>query len=149
MSHLPPNPKDQNPTAQFEASAVPPPRKTKRPAPISLRLNEKERGALEYAAAGMPLSTYIKSKVFEGDLKPRRTRGQAPIKDHAALASALGLLGNMRLSSNLNQLTKAANTGTLPVTPETEEELVNACAAILAIKMELMRALGYGSKEDA
>jgi hypothetical protein len=43
----------------------------------------------------------------------------------------------------------AANIGTLPLTPELEEELAKACAAVLAIKAELMRSLGYPDTEDA
>lgn len=115
----------------------------KTPPPFSLRLNNAERKELETAAAEMPLGSYIKAKLFDGDLSPRRTRGQAPVKDHAALARALGLLGNLRLANNLNQLAKAVNMGTLPLSPEVEDELMATCAAVLAIRRELMKALGY------
>lgn len=118
-------------------------RTVKAPPPFSLRLSAEERARLETAAAGMPLGSYIKAKLFDGDLSPRRTRGQAPVKDHAALAQVLGMLGNMRLASNLNQLAKSANIGTLPVTPEVKEELALACASVIAIRAELMRARGY------
>lgn len=120
----------------------------KTPPPFSLRLNKDEREKLEVAAAGMPLGPFIKAKLFDGDLTPRRTRGQAPVKDHAALARALGLLGNLRLANNLNQLAKAVNMGTLPLSPEVEDELMATCAAVLAIRMELMKALGYDAGED-
>jgi hypothetical protein len=53
------------------------------------------------AAGGMPLGEYIRQKLFESDLPPRRTRGRAPVKDHAELARVLGALGASRLSSNL------------------------------------------------
>ncbi len=96
----------------------------------------------------MPLGPFIKAKALGGDLTPRRTRGQAPVKDHAALARALGLLGNLRLANNLNQLAKAANSGALPLTPEIEEELLATCAAVLAIRAELMRALGFQIEGD-
>ena len=46
-----------------------------------------------------------------------------------------------------NQLAKAANIGKLPLTPEVEEELIRTCAAVLAIRAELMRALGYTAEE--
>ncbi|MEL6464965.1 MAG: hypothetical protein AAFQ58_08350 [Pseudomonadota bacterium] len=115
--------------------------------PFSLRLSKEERQKLEQAAAGLPIGSFIKAKVFDGECKPRRTRGQAPVKDHAALARALGLLGNLRLASNLNQLAKAVNMGALPVSPEVEEELMATCAAVLAIRSELMRALGYKPEE--
>lgn len=121
--------------------------RNKTPPPFSLRLTTDERAKLETAAAGMSLGPFIKAKLFDGDLTPRRTRGQAPVKDHAALARALGLLGNLRLANNLNQLAKAANMGALPLSPEVEEELMAACAAVLAIRMELMKALGYESED--
>ena len=123
-------------------------RKAKKPPPFSLRLNAEERARLETAAAGMPLGSYIKARLFDGDLSPRRTRGRAPVKDHAALAQVLGMIGNMRLASNLNQLAKSANIGTLPLTPEVEEELATACAAVIAMRAELMRALGYEQEDD-
>lgn len=121
----------------------------KTPPPFSLRLSKEERAKLETAASGMPLGPFIKAKLFDGDLTPRRTRGQAPVKDHAALARALGLLGNLRLANNLNQLAKAVNMGALPLSPEVEDELMATCAAVLAIRMELMKALGYDAGEDA
>lgn len=149
MSHLQPNPRTNAVSADFKhACATSQKPRKKRPAPISLRLNDQERAALTAAAADMPLGTYIKAKVFDGDLKPRRTRGHHPVKDHKALAQALGLLGNLRLANNLNQLAKAANMGALPLSPEVEEELMTACAAVLAIRMEIMRALGYDVEGD-
>lgn len=130
-----------------EATRQPVRRKAKKLPPFSLRLNAEERQRLETAAADMPLGSYIKARLFDGDLSPRRTRRRAPVKDHAALAQVLGMLGNMRLASNLNQLAKSANIGTLPLTPEVEEELATACAAVIAMRAELMRALGYKSED--
>ena len=42
----------------------------------------------------------------------------------------------------MNQIAKAANIGALPVTPELEDELFAACAAIQDMKSELVTALG-------
>lgn len=131
-----------------DAARQPVKRRAKKPPPFSLRLNAEERAKLEAAAAGMPLGSYIKAKLFDGDLSPRRTRGRAPVKDHAALAQVLGMISNMRLASNLNQLAKSANIGTLPLTPDVEEELATACAAVIAMRAELMRALGYELEDD-
>lgn len=131
-----------------DAARQPVKRRAKKPPPFSLRLNVEERQRLETAAAGMPLGSYIKAKLFDGDLSPRKTRGRAPVQDHAALAQVLGMIGNMRLASNLNQLAKSANIGTLPLTPEVEEELATACAAVIAMRAELMRALGYAPEYE-
>jgi hypothetical protein len=71
-------------------------RKKKSPPPFSLRLNPAERERLEQAAAGRPLGVYVRERIFDGDLRPQRRRGAAPVKDHAALAQLLGVLGQMR-----------------------------------------------------
>jgi hypothetical protein len=51
-------------------------------------------------------------------------------------------LGASRLSSNLNQLAKAVNTGSLPVSPEVEAELMEACQEVQELRADLLRALG-------
>lgn len=112
------------------------------PAPFSLRLTFDERARLEKDAAGLPLGAYIRERLFDEKAQPRRTRGKFPVRDHEALARVLAELGRSRLASNLNQLARAANTGSLPVTPETEEDLARACATVAEIRRELLRALG-------
>jgi hypothetical protein len=48
----------------------------------------------------------------------------------------LALLGRSRLANNLNQLAYAANIGSLPLTPETEEELQAAIAKITSMTQQ-------------
>jgi len=110
--------------------------------PFSLRLTFEERAELERAAAGMPVGEYIRDRLFGGTDLPRRTRGKFPVQDHKELAQVLALLGQARLSSNLNQLAKAANCGTLPVTPDVEAELRRACDEIREMRAHLIKALG-------
>ena len=119
----------------------------RRPSPVSVRFSSEERAELERLAEGRSLNSYIKSRVFGSDRKARRDRRELPVRDHAALAQALGLLGAMDLAGSLRELSHAAKSGALPVSPETEEELSSACAAVLAIKADLMRALGYDDSE--
>lgn len=114
----------------------------KREAPFSLRLTFEERAQLEAAANGEPLGAYIKSVLFAQDLPKTRRRRSAPIADQKALARVLAALGGSRLSSNLNQLARALNTGTLPVHPEIEDELREACGDIARMRAELIEALG-------
>lgn len=116
--------------------------KTKKPSPFSLRLTFEERAALEQHAADMPLGAYIRSRVFDESRPPRRTRGKRPVKDHAELGRLLAALGDTRLSSNVNQLARAVNSGSLPVTPETELALLEACADIAWMRIALMKGLG-------
>lgn len=112
------------------------------PAPFSLRLTREERAKLEAAAGGKPLGAFIRERLLGGDLSPRRTRGRKPVKDHAALGEVLGALGRSRLSSNLNQIAKAAHMGSLPVSRDLETELAQACAAVRDMRSRLLEALG-------
>jgi hypothetical protein len=113
--------------------------------PFCLRLTFDERAALEKEAGNKPLGAYIRSKLFHGSEAPRRvrTRTRKPLKDERALGKLLGELGKARLANNLNQLAKAVNMGSLPVTPDTEKALQRACMAIQDMRDLLMQALGF------
>ncbi len=116
--------------------------KGKYPPPFSIRLTPEERALLDRAASGMSVGAYVRERLFGSETTPRKTRGRTPIKDHEALGRVLAALGGSRLSQNLNQLARAVNTGSLPVTPETERDLIEACAAVALIRADLMQALG-------
>jgi len=114
------------------------------PLPFSLRLTAEQRRALEARAGTLPLGEYIRGRLFSDDPRPEPVRRHPrPVKDHKALAEVLARLGASRLASNLNQLARAANAGALPVTPQTEAALRQACADIAAMRAALMRALGF------
>lgn len=116
--------------------------RAKRLAPFSLRLNEEERARLVAEAAGAPLGSYVKAKLF-GETPPvRMRRSSLVVEDRASLAQALALLGRSRLSSNLNQLAHAAHIGALGVTPDVEDELRAALGDVRAIRALLLFALG-------
>lgn len=117
------------------------------PAPFSLRLTEAERAALEAQAGGMPLGAFIRSRLLDGASEPRRAR-RRPLKDEAALARLLGELGNARLANNLNQLAKAANTGSLPVTQETLQAILTACQDVRTMRACLLAALGFRPEDQ-
>ncbi|MCR9122963.1 MAG: hypothetical protein NXH91_11900 [Phyllobacteriaceae bacterium] len=114
----------------------------KYPPPFSLRLTHEERAQLEAEANGKPLGAYIRERLLGDDAAPRKRAGNSPVKDKEALGRVVGALGTSRLSANLNQLAKAVNTGSLPVTPETEAELAEACREIADMRADLLRALG-------
>lgn len=109
--------------------------------PFSIRLTEDERGTLLSRAGRVPLGTFIRDLLLDGNVQAKRRRSLSPVKDHEALARVLALLGASRIASNLNQLAKAANTGVLPVGPDTEADLREACAAVVAMRAALMKAL--------
>ena len=110
-------------------------------APFSLRLSEDERKTLEELADGQPWGTYIKEALFDRQVRPR-TRGARPVKDRAELARLLGLLGASRISQNINQLAKAANTGSLPVNADVHRALLESCEAVRNMRALLLTALG-------
>ena len=118
-----------------------PPSKNTYPAPFSLRLSEEERKALDELADGQPWGTYIKDAIFERQVRPR-TRGAKPVKDRAELARLLGLLGASRISQNINQLARAANTGSLPVNRDVHDALLESCDAVRNMRTLLLTALG-------
>lgn len=113
--------------------------KKKYPPPFSLRLTYEERARLEGLSGDKPLGTFIREALLGDDVSQRKRGGSV---DHEALGRVLGALGQSRLSSNLNQLAKAVNTGSLPVTPETEADLRAACRDVSAMRADLLRALG-------
>ncbi len=115
---------------------------SKYPPPFSIRLTFEERARLDADRGRVSLAAHIRERLFGEDVTPRKKPGNSPIKDAEALGRVLGALGGSRLSSNLNQLAKAVNTGSLPVTPETEADLVAACEEVKALRIDLLRALG-------
>lgn len=115
---------------------------SKYPPPFSIRFTFEERARLDALRGRQSLAAYIRECLFGDDAAPRKKPGNSPVVHAEALARVLGALGASRLSSNLNQLAKAVHMGTLPVTPETEEELQAACAEVKALRSNLMRALG-------
>lgn len=133
--------------AVAEGKAAKKGKQRKTPPPFSLRLTFEERAQLEREAGDMPLGTYIRSRLFNTATAPRK-RERRPVKDYQVLAKVLGELGRSRLANNLNQLAKAANSGSLPVTPDTERELRVTCEAVQAIRYDLIAALGLHA-EDA
>ncbi len=111
--------------------------------PFSVRFTPEEREQLDRAAAGMPLGAFLRFLIFDEDLlKKRRKPRKSPVKDHQVLARLQAELGQSRLANNLNQLAKAANCGSLEVSPDTEKALLSACADVRAMRQMLMEGLG-------
>ena len=128
-----------HPTPDFKHAAT---AKRKRPMPFSLRLSTEERAHLEARAGRTPLGAYIKAKALADTDMPRKRAVGLDVEDRKALSRALALLGQSRLSSNLNQLAKAANIGTLSVSPEVATELSETCTHVREIKALLIQAVG-------
>lgn len=127
-----------------EASGPQVSKRRKKPAPFSLRLSTDERAFLEAQAGGRPLGAYIRERLLGEQAEKRKYQRKPRIDDQQA-ALLLAELGRSRLSSNLNQLAKHANTGSLDVSEGIEQELHEAYLAILAMRDALIAALGLRS----
>lgn len=114
----------------------------KRPAPFSIRLSADERKRLIDDAGSRPLGTYIRDRLLSEGQSARPRRSGANLEDREAFAKALALLGASRLSANLNQLAHLANSGSLPLSPETLTELAVAITDIREIRRLLIEAVG-------
>tara|TARA_B100001093_G_C26756733_1_gene983802 strand:- start:351 stop:752 length:402 start_codon:yes stop_codon:yes gene_type:complete len=117
--------------------------------PFSLRLSQEERERLKRDAGDQPLGVYIRSMLFD---KPdtRQRRLKAPVKDQKALAQVLAKLGRSDISQNLKILTQAMDSGSLIVSPDTEEIMREASKALLEMRDNLLQALDRrsGGKND-
>jgi mobilization protein MobC len=138
-------------TPQFNDTHAKQPARTiarkKSPSPFCLRLSQQQWETLKRDAKGEPLGPYARRLIFGGDgsLSPKKTK---PVHDGAALGQALSLLGQSRLSSNLNQLAKLANSGALNVTPDVCRELTKSCEAVNNIRSLLVTALGVRGRRQ-
>jgi len=109
--------------------------------PFSLRLTFEERQRLDQESGNVPLGAYIREQLFDTP-SPRKRVFRQPVKNEKTLAKLLTELGQSRLSSNLNQLAKASNSGSLPITSETEQALNQACEDVEMMRQYLIQALG-------
>lgn len=126
--------------SDFQGAAFSDARPSK-PKPFAIRLTSEERRLLESRAGRMPLGAYIRECALGSHARKRRV-SRAVHVDDKAVAKLLATLGRSHLSSNLNQIAKAANIGTLAMTPDLEAELQEACADIRAMRSLLVEALG-------
>lgn len=111
------------------------------PPPFSLRFTFEEKAKLLEEAGDMSLASYVKSRLFDNFRPAPKRRSKKPVEDHAALAQVLALLGKSHIANNINQLAKAANTGSLPVNIETERALNDAAKDIARMRKMLIEAL--------
>lgn len=112
------------------------------PKPLSLPLNHEQRETLEKEADGIPISTYVKMRLF-GQLKGTKdTRIRRPVKDQQALAQLLGMLGFSKVGENLNYIAEAIKANALVIDPNTVAIIEKACRDIEDMRSLLVRALG-------
>ena len=119
----------------------------RRPAPLSVRLNEAERRTLQLKAGNTPLSTYIKEAALGGgSAMPKHRR--CPTADRTLISQVLGQLGASGLSMSLRKLADAAEGGLMVVDQRTASQLRQAAGHVQAMHDNLMAAL-YGRGRPA
>lgn len=129
------------PEFQHHAKAPKPVKARRSTKPIPIRFTETELAYLKSKAGKKPLSTYCREQLL-GDKVEKRKTSRAPRIEDSQYAALLAALGQSHLSSNLNQLAKHANMGTLDVSQSVEEQLQDAHLAVLAMRDALVTALG-------
>lgn len=114
--------------------------------PLSFRVNAKEKARIRSFAERhkMSVSQYVRFTALNGEVETSQTPSTRP--DPAfrieMAARVLGALGSSGVLSNLSALANAAEGGALPMTESLEAELREACALVVAIRRDLIEALG-------
>ena len=104
--------------------------------PYSIRFTDEEREELGKLAKGQPWARYIKDVLFREKRRPKIIE-----IDRKGLGRLIGVLGRSRIATNINQLAKAANSGSLPVDDETRKALNQACRTVEWMRLSLLDIL--------
>ena len=113
------------------------------PVPFSLQLSQVERDNLSRLAGSQPFAAYIRKKLFEDDHGASHTTYHFNKK---SVGKTLGNTGRSEIAENLRRLANAAHSGALPMTPETEQAITKARAAVQDMRRHLLIALGLRPK---
>jgi len=126
-------------SSSFTTAALPEPKRTKKPETkmFGIRLTDDERAVLEARAGNEHVSTWARDVLLGSQAKKRRKSRKPKVSDKN-LALVMALLGDQRIASNLNQLARHANMGTLDFDDEVLEQIQDACAAMIAVRNYLL-----------
>jgi len=123
----------------FTAAVLPKPQRNKKPQTkmFGIRLTDDERSMLDEQAGNEHVSTWARD-VLLGQKAQKRRVSRKPKANDRNVALVMALLGDQRIASNLNQLAKHANMGTLDFDDEVLEQIQEACAAMIAVRNHLL-----------
>lgn len=123
----------------FKSSSYGKPKRKKAPQtkPFCIRLTDEEKTHLKKLAANEHLSSWAREQLLGAEQR-KRLRQRKPKVDDKNLAMVMALLGDQRISANLNQLARHANMGTLDCDDYVLEQIQEACAAMVAIRNYLI-----------
>ena len=115
---------------------------------FGIRLTIEERAELERRSGELAVGAYIKTMLFAEGEKSRHRGARAPVQDKTSLAQILALFGQSNVGPRLDALVTEAANGTLVMDEETVAAIQNACAEVHAIRLLLMKALGFQVSAD-
>ena len=106
----------------------------RRPAPFSVRLRPETETRLKRDAAlhGMTPGGYVNWLIDNPGIAPPMQQGELEIP-----AKVMALIGQGRVSQNLNQIAHACHLGILPSSPQLEAELFRIIAKLSALVEEM------------
>ena len=114
--------------------------------PVSIRFKPEEYAQLVAKAGTTPISTFVRRFVLDEVASRRSGWKAAPVKDQAALAKVLALLGQDSRVQAFKRSAQQIDDGTADCDGDTRQQIA-ACHAMLAdILSLLMRALGAGKR---
>ncbi len=116
---------------------------------FGIRLTKEERTELERRSGELATGAYIKTMLFADGNKSGHRGPRQPVQDKTNLAQILALLGQSNVGPRLDALVTAAELGTLVIDEETVAAIQNACAEVHAIRLLLMKALGFRVDDEA
>ena len=110
--------------------------------PVSIRFKPEEYAQLVAKAGTTPISTFIREFVLDAVASRRSGWKAAPVKDHAALAKVLALLGQDSRVQAFKRTAGQVDDGTADCDGETRQQIAECHAMLAEILSVLMQALG-------
>lgn len=122
--------------------------KRKRIAPLSIRVTKDEREFLVKLAGKLPVSTYIKQRLFcANDNVAPSLPTNSQFSKKQLLAQILGKLAKLEVFAVFKAILSLVENGQTNLKPETEAALQQACRDIGDIRRMLIEALGIKSQD--
>lgn len=110
---------------------------------LSIRLTAEERDLLTSTAGELPLSTYVRQKLFSDSLIITGTETRLSVVERQKLLSKLLMkIGTLNLDMQLSKLSSLLETGVFENEEVLQQELEKLSSAVAELRIDLLRALG-------
>ncbi|MEO1749144.1 MAG: hypothetical protein AAFR27_11115 [Pseudomonadota bacterium] len=116
--------------------------------PISIRFTSDELCELKRLAGHLPLSTFVRQRLFGGEgwsesaKRPHLIARLSAQQRQRLLAQILLKLGQLRCVDNVNETLAAIQSGLIEASPEACTSLDALTRELTTIRVELLKALG-------